>query len=542
MKNDRIKNITRFFKKYYKYWTACLGFFLIALNYLIIINMTHNHLTFTNLMYIPVMMIGSVFGGFYGLLTGIVAGLIVGPLLPYNLSTGQPQYIIDWLFRMTMFSVIGLMSGLVSRNYRLARLGLMDSKMTHHDSGIHNLNYLRQLSLKPNTTYMSCTMMIENVEIITDVNGFEAYYQYLRRIKEKLFALYPQLIVVLPNINQLWLLTELEDMDLFVSRVLKEVQESSNQGDAKLFIDFALGFAARKYIKGSDISRHFIDSDLAAREAKSQYVTTLKYSDIKSNKQFEYELLTEFKDALYDGQIYMVYQPIIHLKNGKPKAIEALIRWEHPDKKMVSPDHFIPAVEKTTLIHDMTLRVFKWVLDYATRLQKKGIEIPVSINISTKNVYDNQFFYHMVNIFNNYTIKPSNVELEITESVLMDNPELSKRVLERFSTFGFRIAIDDFGKGYSSLAYLAQFPINVIKIDRIFTSQILINPATQAIVKATINLAKQLGYEVLIEGIEDKETADLLTAMGCDSAQGYYYMRPRKDTDILEFLLKQLKS
>ena len=143
------------------------------------------------------------------------------------------------------------------------------------------------------------------------------------------------------------------------------------------------------------------------------------------------------------------------------------------------------------------------------------------------------FFKKMMNIVNQFQVKPKYVELEITESILMDNPDISRKVLEQFASEGFTISIDDFGKGYSSLAYLSQFPINTIKIDRMFTRQILVNPTTQHIVKATIDLAKQLGYEVLIEGIEDKETSDLLERLGCNSAQGIFFSQNLKTKMIL---------
>jgi EAL domain-containing protein (putative c-di-GMP-specific phosphodiesterase class I) len=173
---------------------------------------------------------------------------------------------------------------------------------------------------------------------------------------------------------------------------------------------------------------------------------------------------------------------------------------------------------------------------YQKKLNDLDIFMPISINISTRNLYDENFFKKMMRILNEFQVKPKYVELEITETVLMENPEMSKNMLEKFANEGFRIAIDDFGKGYSSLAYLAQFPINIIKIDRIFTRQILVNPTTQHIVKATIDLAKQLGYEVLIEGIEDKETADLLERLGCHSAQGYYYLKPKSEDEVIKYL------
>jgi EAL domain-containing protein (putative c-di-GMP-specific phosphodiesterase class I) len=305
-----------------------------------------------------------------------------------------------------------------------------------------------------------------------------------------------------------------------------------------IYIDFTLGFHTVKHTGPRRIADYFISADLAAEEAKKNFIPYYVYSDVRTKKEFEYDILSDFHQALHSKDIYLVYQPKVDLKTRKPSGLEALIRWEHPTKKMIAPDQFIPAVEKTAMIHEMTQIVFEWSLEYQMKLQKLGFKVPISINISTMNLYDSNFYDKMIKIFSKYSVLPSLVEFEITETVLMENPELSKYTLEKFSNFGFKIAIDDFGKGYSSLAYLAQFPINTIKIDKFFAKQILINPTTQAIVKATIDLAKQLGYEVLIEGIEDIETADLLEKLGCQSAQGYYFMRPRREDDIIDYMNK----
>ncbi|PKK96731.1 MAG: hypothetical protein CVV58_04870 [Tenericutes bacterium HGW-Tenericutes-3] len=541
MRNKTLDDLSKYFKRRKKLWIIVLAIVLMSVNYLTIINIRHNHLSFTHLMYIPVVILGTTLGSVYGLVGGIVVGLLVGPLMPYNLDTGQGQYIMDWIFRLSMFSIVGLISGFLSRNIQKTKENMKILCERDQDSKLYNLNYLRSQPFKHYKNYVMCTMLIGNHESIQEVNGYETYYEYLRKVEAGIKAAHPSCIVVTPNIDKIWMIIQKETIDQFKDDLLKVLLTANILDHHTLFVDYALGFSTKKLLKEHNLIEYFTNSDLAAREALSNHIVYLTYSDIKTNKQFEYELLSEFSSALGNGQIYMVYQPIIDLKTGKPKAIEALIRWEHPTKKSIRPDQFIPAVEQTSMIHDMTLRVFDWVLKFATTLLENKIVMQVSINISTKNLYDDYFFVKMTEVFSRYQIKPQNVELEITETVLMDNPEISKRVLEKFATFGFRIAIDDFGKGYSSLAYLAQFPINVIKIDRIFTSQVLINPATQTIVKATIDLAKQLGYEVLIEGVEDFETADMLTKMGCNSAQGYFYMRPSSDEEMLKYL-KRSKS
>ena len=536
MKNNKLQTLIKYFKRNYKLWTILLAVFLMALDYLIMINLKHNHLSFSHMMYIPIVLLGTVIGSIYGFIGGFVAGLLVGYFMPYNLVTGEPQFYMDWIFRMSMMAIVGLISGLLSRNAKNIKKNMSDLLMHEPNSGLYNLNYLRTINLNSNQSYLTCTLLIDNHETITDVNGYEAYYAYLRNVEQGLQLIYPKCIVVAASINHIWIIDQQENKDQFIADILQVLFTANIIPGHELYVDYAFGISIHKHLKDQDVVKYFIQSDLAAREALTNHVTFMTYADVKTNKQFEYELLSEFMKALNNGQIYMVYQPIIDLKTTKTKALEALIRWEHPTKGMIRPDQFIPAVEKTSMIHDMTMHVFNWVLQYATKLQDEKISLQVSINISTKNLYDTHFYAKMIKVFNNYKIKPQNVELEITETVLMDNPEISKNVLEKFAAFGFRIAIDDFGKGYSSLAYLAQFPISVIKIDRIFTSQILINPATQAIVKATIDLAKQLGYEVLTEGVEDTETADMLMRMGCNSAQGYFYMRPKGEEEILEYL------
>ena len=540
MKEKFLKYAIEIFKKHQKVILLLLSILLIGMNYFIMLNLKHNHLSFSHLMYIPIVLTGTLLGTPYGVGIALISGLVVGPIMPYNLTTGQPQFWGDWFFRLLMMTAIGFLSGMVGFSYRKSQVQLQDVLMKHSDSMLYNINYLRNIKLESKRVYTIATLCIGNAQSICEVQGYEIYYAYLRNMVEKFMKTYPEMIIIQPEIHKLWLMKPTYDFDQEIEDYLKFVQASKNMDDLVLFVDYALGFTQRKHIAEKRIANYFIQSDIAATEAKSKNLMYLTFSDVNTNKHFEYELLTDFEDALEDGQIYLVYQPKMDLKTKRPIGLEALIRWEHPKKKLINPDQFIYAIEKTHMIHLMTQQVFKWSLDYQVKLNKAGIFLPISINISTKNLYDLHFYDKMVSIFKSYKIKPSMVEFEITESLLMEDPENSKKMLQALSNFGFKIAIDDFGKGYSSLAYLAQFPINTIKIDRFFTNQVLINPTTQHIVKATIDLAKQLGYEVLIEGIEDKETADLLEKLGCHSAQGYYFKKPAKEADIMTYLKKYI--
>ena len=537
MNNSKRKAIFQYIKSHIQLITAVFSTVFIITNFLLMrFAINHNQLAFSHLMYIPIILMGSITGSLGGFITGLTAGLLVGPLMPYNTETGAPQFWVDWVVRMSIMVSSGTITGFFYRQFNQVRQAMSDMELRNPDSGIHNLNYLRKTTLVNRENYTVASLIISNYESIAEVAGYEAYYQYLRNIEVLLKKKYLNVIVIQPAINLLWILKPAHDYFSEIESYLSIVNEAAKLDGHNLFVDYAIGFFQQRHLKEKDISKYFIQSDIAAREAKTKNLTYLTYSDVNTNRQFEYELLTDFSEALRDGSIYLIYQPKIDLKTRKPIGLEALIRWEHKTKKHIFPDQFISAVEKTNMIHDMTQQVFRWSLDFQKKLQESDIHLPISINVSTRNLYDENFFKKMTSILKEYQVKPKQVEFEITETVLMENPELSKKTLEQFATEGYSIAIDDFGKGYSSLAYLAQFPINTIKIDRIFTRQILVNPTTQHIVKATIDLAKQLGYEVLIEGIEDKETADLLEKLGCHSAQGYFFLKPKKDDEIIKYL------
>jgi len=430
---------------------------------------------------------------------------------------------------------------LLGRGYQQAISKINQIEAYDQNTRLHNLNYLRTLKMPYKISYTVASVEINNCELICDVLGIEAYVSYINRIANNLEKSLPYCVVVTPIFHQLWILVQQKDLESEIQIVMDAIHQATIIDGNPIFVDYSVGFATKRHLPGIDLSSHFMHADIAAKEAKKNFLTHMTYKDIKANMQFEFELLSDFSKSLHNGDIYMVYQPKVNLRTRQANGLEALIRWEHPTKRMIAPDQFIPAVEQTAMINDMTETVFRWVLEYQTRLKAKGLSVPISINISTKNLYNQQFYKQMVSIFNEFQINPNQVELEITETVLMENPDLCKKMLDEFSSFGFKIAVDDFGKGYSSLAYLAQFPINTIKIDRFFTKQILINPTTQTIVKATIDLAKNLGYEVLIEGIEDVETANLLDKLGCHSAQGYLFMKPKKEEEITEYLRKIYK-
>jgi diguanylate cyclase (GGDEF)-like protein len=235
---------------------------------------------------------------------------------------------------------------------------------------------------------------------------------------------------------------------------------------------------------------------------------------------------SDLSHALREGGLTLVYQPKVDLATGALAGVEALSRWQHPVKGAISPAQFIPLVESTELIHPFTRHVLDAVLLQSRRWLDAGYRVPVSANISTNNLMDTTFVEMVRGLLARHQVPPELIELEVTESALMRNPDTALRRLEELRRLGLQLSIDDFGAGYASLSYLKKLPTNCLKIDNSFILNLASDAADKRIVRSTIQLAHSFGMKVVAEGVETREIADILRAKGCDIAQGYHFARP----------------
>lgn len=251
------------------------------------------------------------------------------------------------------------------------------------------------------------------------------------------------------------------------------------------------------------------------------------------------KLVNELKEALAEDQLELYYQPINDIKDGHVLGFEALMRWNHPQRGLVPPNEFIPVAEESGLIIEMS----KWALqractDLAHIEQELGMTglLYMSVNFSGKDLAAENFSYHVYETLSQTDTDAAKIQIEITERMLMENPEKAQETLALCRNAGMRIAIDDFGTGYSSLSYLHHFPINCLKIDRSFISKMLHSDSSLRLVQSIISLAKNLGMSVTAEGIEEQEELDKLERMACDFGQGYFFARPLPLSDIIKTL------
>jgi EAL domain-containing protein (putative c-di-GMP-specific phosphodiesterase class I) len=241
--------------------------------------------------------------------------------------------------------------------------------------------------------------------------------------------------------------------------------------------------------------------------------------------------------ALDAGEFELHYQPIVHLTSGEVAGVEALVRWNHPERGIVLPDEFIPLAEETGFV----VALGHWVLTRAAMQAKAwqaaNPELFMSVNLSARQLQEPNLVTDIAGILATSGMSPTTLVLEITETVLMRDAELANSALATLRRLGIRLALDDFGTGYSSLSYLQQFPVDILKIDKSFIDGT--GEGGHALAAAIVELGRSLGLKMVAEGVEHSEQADWLERLGCDRAQGYYFGRPVTAAEVTALLEPQ---
>jgi diguanylate cyclase (GGDEF)-like protein/PAS domain S-box-containing protein len=254
-------------------------------------------------------------------------------------------------------------------------------------------------------------------------------------------------------------------------------------------------------------------------------------------------LMAELREALqHEGELFLHFQPLVRLRDRSLAGVEALVRWRHPQRGLVPPMEFVPFAEKTRLIKPLTRFVLVSALRQSVAWQRGGHAIPVSVNISMRDLVDPEFPETIATLLRAAQAPPSLLVLEITESLIMTEPERAIDTLTQLRMLGVRLAVDDFGTGYSSLAYLHRLPIHEIKIDKSFVAAMTGEGSQANIVQASVGLGHSLQLESVAEGVEDAPTWELLGTLGCDLAQGYFISRPMLADEVLPWLARWEKA
>jgi EAL domain-containing protein (putative c-di-GMP-specific phosphodiesterase class I) len=238
-------------------------------------------------------------------------------------------------------------------------------------------------------------------------------------------------------------------------------------------------------------------------------------------------MVGDFRRALENkDEIVVHFHPIVDLGTARVHGAEALVRWQHPTLGLLQPTAFIDVVEQTGLMGPLTTTVLTDAIIKCAGWHAEGRELTVSVNLSVRNLHDPLLPSQVDQLLARHRLPPRYLKLEITESMIMSDPERASATVRELSELGVRLAVDDFGTGHSSLANLRMLPVHELKIDRSFVTPMLSDESDMVIVRSTVDLGHALGLRVIAEGVEDPETLERLAALGCDRAQGHYFSQP----------------
>ncbi len=272
----------------------------------------------------------------------------------------------------------------------------------------------------------------------------------------------------------------------------------------------------------------------AAKEAQCDFKLYAANQNQHSVRRLS--VISDIRHALSSDEIVVHYQPIIELDELTVTGAEGLVRWQHPELGLIPPAGFVQTVEQTGLIGPLTRHVLERSIAECASWRKDGRELSVSVNLSVRNLVDRDLLREIERLLTTYSLPADALQLEITESMIMSDPERAIATLTRLSDLGVRLSVDDFGTGYSSLANLRRLPIDELKIDRSFVAPMLYDESDLIIVRSTINLGHDLGLRIIAEGVEDCATMHQLALLGCDLAQGYHVSRPMPADAFVEWL------
>ncbi len=277
-------------------------------------------------------------------------------------------------------------------------------------------------------------------------------------------------------------------------------------------------------------------ADMAMYDAKRNDVIYAIFNPDQDRTTFNRLVMVgELREALQRNQMFLEYQPKVSTRKDGLVGVEALLRWQHPEKGVIGPNDFIPLAEQAGLIRNLTNLVLDRALEQCALWQQNGLQIPVAVNLSLKNLHYLEFPSEVKAMIEKWGVEPHLLVLEITESCIVVDQERVVSVVKELKNSGITLSIDDFGTGYSSISYLKKFPAREIKIDKSFVTDMVHNDDNAVIVKSTIDMVHNIGGHVVAEGVEDEATQHLLTEMGCDFLQGFYICRPLSPNQITEW-------
>jgi diguanylate cyclase (GGDEF)-like protein len=463
------------------------------------------------------------------------------------------------IFVVTGFSVYilvhdikRLMLSLQRENTKVQQSRAEIQHIAHHDTltNLPNRFYGEELFLKSlvacEKKQQSLALLfidLDNFKPVNDALGHAAGDQILEQLTQRLTeTLKPDQYLIRFGGDEFLLLAPFKNnrdqLDQLAETLIQQCAADFEILQNHVVISASLGIACAPK-DGSDFKQLCRRADIAMYQAKQDGRNTYHYYDESLDKASDdkFRLLQLLRPALIESQFELYYQPMVALNSDEVTTVEALLRWPQPDGTMISPEQFIPLAESSGLINELGQWVLQQACTYCAQQRRQGFsKLRVAVNLSVMQFKDGHLQNTVETALHDAGLSPEALELELTESLLIDETDMIQKQLKALSELGITIAIDDFGTGYSNLGYLRNFNATTLKIDRSFITSLCVTEHDEPLVKAIIHMAASLGMKTVAEGIEDEATLRKLVALGCDIGQGYYWSKPVPGDALSELL------
>lgn len=486
---------------------------------------------YVHVFYFPILFSGMCFGPKGGLLAGILAGLLAGPYMPLDVDSQTVQSTYSWVLRMAFFTAIGGISGmgasLMKEFLEMQKMRLLQDPVTH----TWNMRGLKEQAQKQRDSGKEVVIVLVEIKQLLQIDGAmgpDATQQLLKQISQRLGSITSGSAIMghLETGGFVLVCESLESAHRLIEICRSFLGDSFVVDNVPLFAEFHYGLAQAESPQES-LSTTVRKAKIATNRSIELKRDTAAFKEEDDRKLQRNIFITHaLKKALEKSELRLYYQPKICLSTGRVFGVEALVRWPHPEYGMIPPNEFVPIIEATLLVNPFTKWLLRHALHQLAQWHTQDIKISMSLNFSMANFQDPSLIEELHALVGEYSINPKFVEIEITETAVATNIKTVRDVLFSLRERGYRIAVDDFGTGQSSLHYLFELPFDVLKIDQVFVRAMCENSAAEAIVRSALLMAKELNLESVAEGVERPEELKLLQAMGCNIGQGYHFARP----------------
>ncbi|WP_051333500.1 putative bifunctional diguanylate cyclase/phosphodiesterase [Aliagarivorans marinus] len=433
-----------------------------------------------------------------------------------------------------------MQQGIVQREQEIHTLAYFDSL-----SGLPNRNaFVKHMAdlieQQPSRPFAVITLDLDRFKEINDTLGHDVGDKLLQRVAQRLTRFeYDNAYYAHIGEDEFMILLT----DIASYRLKADVEQFCKMFDSAfdidgVLIDIEAGFGVALYPENAQNTGGMMQCvDIALGHAKSTHHKIVYYRDeLNQHSVQRLSLMTELRSAIERDELQLFYQPKLNIELGKVTKVECLVRWIHPEHGFVGPDDFIPLAEQSGAIRDLTKWVIRTALDQYLQWKAAGIELQLAVNISALDLVDNELPAYVSEELYNRSLSSSVLTFEVTESAIMAEPEQAMKALTLLNNMGIALSIDDFGTGYSSMGQLKQMPVSELKIDKSFVLNLASDKQDSILVKASVELAHNLGLSVVAEGVEDEASLQILKQYKVEFAQGYFISKPLNSSDFSDWI------